>query len=122
VAEHLSTHNYVYLAQRERDGAIKIGVSWSPWQRVKSLATKHKSPVELLAETEGGRRLESDLHWRFRAHAVPGENEWFTPAPEVLAYIAWLQASTYVERCSLTAPRSLLCESARGCGPTWKEP
>lgn len=65
---------------------IKIGMSSDVPRRVKSLQTASSEPLQLLAIKQGGRAEEKSLHDRF-AH-LRQHGEWFTAAPELLAFIA----------------------------------
>lgn len=70
--------SYVYLVRL--GGAIKIGHSSDPEQRLKALATGSPSPPELVAVFEGDRRLEKALHVYF-AHKRQ-HREWFALSDE----------------------------------------
>lgn len=79
---------------RAETGLIKIGVAADVAKRVSALRTSSPVPLELLAQTRGGRELEADYHERFAAHRSHGE--WFAPAPAILAEIARL-TPTYID-------------------------
>ena len=65
---------------------VKIGTSNDVYQRMSSIRTMTPLPLELLAIGAGSRAEEADLHARF-AH-LRQHGEWFTAAPELLAFIA----------------------------------
>jgi Meiotically up-regulated gene 113 len=66
--------------------AIKIGLTRDvPW-RIANLQSAQPEPLELLLAVTGGRRAEAALHERFAHLRIRGE--WFTAAPELLAFIA----------------------------------
>lgn len=77
--------SWVYFAQAESGGPIKIGMSRNPTARVRELSVASASGLRLLAQHEGGRRDELRLHQQFSAARLHGE--WFQPVPELLAYI-----------------------------------
>lgn len=80
----------VYFIQSGHAGPIKIGYSTNPvQQRLAALQTGHPEPLRVLAEVEGDRSVEADLHQRFRRHRMKGE--WFRPDPELIAFIAVLR-------------------------------
>lgn len=70
----------VYFA--ERGGLIKIGYSGTPSVRVAALHAR------LLASMPGDYAVERQTHARFAPFRIDGE--WFSAAPELLAYIASL--------------------------------
>lgn len=79
------THaNFVYYAQRCGD-RIKIGsTEFSPRRRARDLG------CVLLAFEPGNAHLEGQRLNQFRLHRIPGLNEWFRPAPDLLDHIASL--------------------------------
>lgn len=76
---------HVYFIQQGDSGAIKIGCSKNPAQRLQSLQTGHSEPLRLLTCAVGSQAQERALHDRFAHLRVSGE--WFRPAEELLAYI-----------------------------------
>ena len=66
-------------------GAIKIGISKAPLERLAILQTGSPIPLAILALREGGRAAERDYHARFADHRLHGE--WFAPHPDILAEI-----------------------------------
>jgi hypothetical protein len=75
---------FVYFAQA-RDGLIKIGTSWVPERRIRSIENM-VGPVRTLGLIRGNRALERRWHRRFADARQHGE--WFTPTTELLAAIA----------------------------------
>lgn len=71
-------------------GAIKIGMTIAPLERL--AAFQFNSPIDLriLAMTAGGTKEEKAYHRQFAAHRLHGE--WFSPAPDILAEIERLSA------------------------------
>jgi hypothetical protein len=77
----------VYFIQAEGGGPIKIGVTTgSAETRLASLQTGSPVKLRIVTTTPGDPALERKLHHRFAAHRLHGE--WFSPAPELLAFIA----------------------------------
>ena len=89
--------HYVYLAERA-DGCLKIGLSQTPEQRVKSLSsneypglkTRSQSKqvrfkakqVRLLMIAHGGPAEENMVHQKMRAFRVGRSMEWFHDTPQ----------------------------------------
>lgn len=76
---------HVYFIQQGDSGAIKIGCSKNPTQRLQGLQTGHSEPLRLLTCAVGSQAQERALHDRFAHLRVSGE--WFRPAEDLLAYI-----------------------------------
>lgn len=76
---------HVYFIQQGDSGAIKIGCSKNPSQRLQGLQTGHSEPLRLLTCAVGSQGQERALHDRFAHLRVSGE--WFRPAEDLLAYI-----------------------------------
>jgi len=69
-----------------RDGDhIKIGTSTDVRARVAGGQTMNPRKLVLIGSIPGGRQLEESLHLKFWPLRVRGE--WFTAAPELLAFI-----------------------------------
>lgn len=76
-----------------RDGDhVKIGTSANVPVRIAGGQTMNPRELVLIGSVPGDRRLEADLHRRFRRLHVRGE--WFEATPELLAFIDELFAST----------------------------
>lgn len=77
------TDSVVYYLRRS--DLIKIGWSGNLKSRMRALR-----PDELLAAEPGCMHLETGRHHQFDAHRLPNDgngDEWFSPAPELLAHI-----------------------------------
>lgn len=79
----------VYFVRRA-DGAVKIGFCGDIERRLAELGRAH-GDLELLATMPGDKRTEGHLHATFAAHAL-GE-EWFAPAPALLAFVEPLRGA-----------------------------
>jgi hypothetical protein len=75
------------------DGPIKIGSSCAPDQRRETLAFWSPFPLEIIAEVEGGGRLERQFHALFLPFHQ--RKEWFDPAPEIMAAVDQINAGTF---------------------------
>lgn len=73
----------VYFA--DAGGQIKIGWSKKVSQRLAQLQTGSASPIKLLGTMPGGLAVERRVHAKFAHLRLSGE--WFTAAPELLAYV-----------------------------------
>jgi hypothetical protein len=76
----------VYFALCEKRQRIKIGTTAQLDLRLPSLRSDEGAPVKLLRALPGSYRQERWVHRRF-AHLRPSITEWFTVAPELLAFI-----------------------------------
>lgn len=83
--ERIKGKPHVYFIQQGDSGAIKIGCSKNPTQRLQGLQTGHSEPLRLLTCAMGSQAQERALHDRFAHLRVSGE--WFRPAEDLLAYI-----------------------------------
>lgn len=101
--------HHIYFIIEGVNGAIKIGRTRKLGERIASLQTGNSKKLRLLAFTiEYGEMSETNLHLIFDEHHIHGE--WFTPAPEILDFIArirWNQKSE-ISFESLYAHASLL--------------
>lgn len=97
---------FVYLAERS-DGYIKVGISQSPGDRMRSLSvhprhvgapridaegtTRQRNQelrkVSLVATAPGDYREEKHVHERLRQYKVDGCSEWFHDSAEVRAVV-----------------------------------
>ena len=83
----LKSRAHVYFARNTESGRVKIGSSWVPASRVRSLSRTEHAPVELLAVIrDAGPIVEREMHERFEHLRWRGE--WYEPMPELLGYIA----------------------------------
>lgn len=72
---------YVYFIGGET-GAIKIGLSIAPVERLASMQMGSPIKLSILAKVEGDAALEKAYHKRFSDHRSHGE--WFERCPEIL--------------------------------------
>lgn len=79
--------SYVYFIGGE-EGAIKIGVSIAPVERLIAMQMGCPIKLSILAKVEGAVVLEKKYHARFGEHRSHGE--WFHRHPDILAEIARL--------------------------------
>ena len=79
-----SAEKDIYFIQGCETERVKIGISNNVDQRLKGIQSSE--PLKLLGIIkDGGKKLETELHERFKSFRVHGE--WFDPAPELLSYI-----------------------------------
>ena len=82
----------VYFIQSGEGGPIKIGKSISVKSRLSSLRTASGTELRLMGTIAPGGPTEAEMHRRFACFRL--RREWFTPADELLKFIA---DSTYTE-------------------------
>ena len=78
---------YIYFAQMENTGPIKIGISTDPHKRMASINTGSPYPITLLYFTPGCEEDEKALHREFMKFSI--RNEWFHPVKEIFKSIEW---------------------------------
>lgn len=85
---------YTYFGRREKDGAIKIGRTWSPRINVRmyTLQIELKYPVEPLCMLIGEHH-EIKFHAMFEPHHIG--NEWFEPHQDILDAVDQINAETF---------------------------
>lgn len=83
-ANLLAMSRFVYFVQAE-NGLIKIGLSSKPQARFDDLQANSPLRLTLLNVIKGTFRTERALHTKFKA--ARQHNEWFSPHPELLAFI-----------------------------------
>ena len=76
---------FIYFIQSEKGGAIKIGLSKNPEERLNELQTSTPYKLKLLAKIKGDISKERELHRRFARYRIRGE--WFEASNELLSYI-----------------------------------
>lgn len=84
--------DFVYMARRQRDGKIKIGISQNVAARLVMLSKKYASEMVLLGVQRGSYDLETVLLTKFQQYALPAKkrgrlSEWFHPVPELFDYL-----------------------------------
>lgn len=75
----------VYLMQFGEGCPVKVGYTSNIGLRLEVIGASHWRPMSLLYVVAGNRRLEGQLHRRWTRHRI-GSTEWFSPAPEILAW------------------------------------
>ena len=75
----------VYFVQAVDGGPIKIGISFDPTSRLRSIQTGSHSKLIVIGTIPGGRRKERELHERFREFRLNGE--WFRAESALLDFI-----------------------------------
>ncbi len=80
-----SRRSRVYFIQSGDSGPIKIGVSVSVDTRLKNIQVYHPLPLRVIGLIEGTVKKEHEVHTLFAKHRLRGE--WFSPSPEILAFI-----------------------------------
>jgi hypothetical protein len=83
--EKATRQRRVYFIRAGANGPIKIGSANNVARRMNGLQTASPYPLRLLASIVGSTEDEFGLHKRFAADRLHGE--WFTPSPDLLAYI-----------------------------------
>lgn len=73
--------NRVYFIHNAERNIIKIGITRSPDQRLRSLQTASPDPLIMLGHIEGGRDIEAEFHERFAEYRCYGE--WFTLTEQI---------------------------------------
>lgn len=100
---------------------IKIGTSTDVYDRLKSIRTMTPLPLELLAVAAGSHPEESALHGRF-AH-LRQHGEWFTAAPELLAFIAEVPPMDDGPDLEMRPDKPVIDKDAEAQTPiTWRHP
>lgn len=79
------------------DGPIKIGCSYSPDRRRETLAFWSPFALEIVAEFDGGDKVERQFHARHRSSHQ--RREWFDASPMLLADIAAINDGSFDPKC-----------------------
>jgi hypothetical protein len=91
--------DHLYFIQCGDGGPIKIGVSFDPFVRLRTLQTAAPYPLQLLHSSGpllDAPGYEARLHKRYAAIRLHGE--WFLPADSLLVHITQIKAlDSYVE-------------------------
>lgn len=77
--------DYVYFMQVGDNGPIKIGHTVDLRKRLVVTQVHNPYLVRLLCATDGGFKLEQELHEKFKDSHLFGE--WFSPSEEIINYI-----------------------------------
>lgn len=93
-----------FIKPKGLEGPIKIGCSFSPDNRRRTLETWSPFALEIIAEVSGGFHLERQFHALFAQWHE--RREWFTATPELLAVIASIQEGAF-DASTLPAPKRL---------------
>jgi len=76
-------------------GPVKIGSSWEPISRMRSLMALSPFPLEVITTAKGNRDMERKVHNCFAdAHS---HCEWFHPVPRLLAAIEKIKAGAEID-------------------------
>jgi hypothetical protein len=81
---------YVYFIQGQCGGAIKVGYSTIPQDRLRTLQTGYPDTLKMLLLIPGNEKTEQTMHREFEASRLSGE--WFRPDDYVIARIKELKA------------------------------
>lgn len=79
--------SFVYAIQAGEGGPIKIGVSDSPWARLKTLQQANSETLIPLAAWYTLKRVEKELHEIYAYARIRGE--WFRPDPDLIELVTW---------------------------------
>ncbi len=75
----------IYFAQRQTDGAVKIGWTSDVERRLRELRKENRVAVVLLAAFPGDKPDEGRMHLRFAADRIDGE--WFRASPSLMSLV-----------------------------------
>jgi hypothetical protein len=75
----------VYFIRSGDDGPVKIGVSWNPAARIKSLAEASPVALRIIRVVDGNHQIERQLHARYKSLRLRGE--WFLFCPTMMGDI-----------------------------------
>lgn len=106
---------FIYAIEEAETENIKIGISYSPEERLKLLQTGNPRKLTLIHKFEGTHRTEADIHKKLREFNIKGE--WFKP-PQ--GFIDSLNDLEEVERkdlkmCSFRVKPKLMIEFKEFC-------
>lgn len=68
---------FIYVIEESGTENIKVGISYSPEERLKLLQTGNPRKLTLIHKFEGTHRTEADIHEKLRKFNIKGE--WFKP-------------------------------------------
>lgn len=95
--------SYIYFV-RDASGSIKIGKTKNVLARISAIRTSHASDLIILGVLKAAPKLEKQLHKRFAEHRIKGE--WFTAAPDLLAFIEKEVTPSFQNVLTFVPPRS----------------
>ena len=81
---NLPEGDWVYIIQHEEGGLIKIGFSSNLSLRMRNICLVTGKKIKVLALLDGGKDLESYLHYKFHKYRKLGE--WFEDHQVILDY------------------------------------
>ena len=112
-------NGFVYYAQSESGGPIKIGYASDVRQRIRDLKREHGALVLLAAESAESQQTETERHKRFASARSHGE--WFRPTDELLMHIDMISVTPLSQR---EAGRMNPAHGTRGrqSRPCWTKP
>lgn len=77
---NLHDQRVYYIGSNLENGTpVKIGISFAPRERLRSVQTGHHARLKLLAVDYGGAKYEAELHRLFAKNRLNGE--WFAMTP-----------------------------------------
>jgi hypothetical protein len=112
------TRRVYFIKPVGMDGPVKIGCSSSPIRRRDALATWSPFALEIIAQIEGGFKLEQRFHAKFRDQHE--RHEWFSWSPELAETIASVQAGSF-DIDTLPEPRPLPSSAGNRKGRKWTD-
>lgn len=86
----------LYAIQAGPGGAIKIGFSGRPDQRIKEIAISCPQEIQPLGVQAGSQQEERGIHAALASHRIRGE--WFAPDQPVLDFVATLDPWPWAQR------------------------
>ena len=75
----------IYFIQCTVTGYVKVGHSYDPMYRAKTLQVGNPFKLELVATIMGNQTYEAQIHKRLEPYHIRGE--WFNPCEEMVEYI-----------------------------------
>lgn len=112
------THVY-FIKPIGKSGPIKIGCSWHPAERLKTLMAWSPYPLEIIVSIPGGYQLEQNIHECFSDLHL--HREWFVAKPSLVAAIAKIKSGIPVERAIDLGNRVGSIKRGRCGGASWSE-
>lgn len=88
-----SAASWVYFIQAKDGGAVKIGRSVNPQERLSGLQTAHPTELRILTKIPGGNTVERSFHALFAADRIRPDGEWFRPSTQLMAFVRELKGA-----------------------------